>query len=151
MTPHVIAYRSLELLLGTHTFQFNCFFEDFNCVFTQIHCLSRVLALHSPYLVMMMHVHCMRQASYFMVRASVLQQVHLLPVRTHKPFNNTVYFVTIFVFGPKCLFILSSDFCFFFRTILYLPYTTILIMLGILWSCSPPQFFCPINLQVFSN
>ena len=43
MTSHVIAYRSLELLFGTHTFNFNCFFEDFNCVFTQIRCLSRVL------------------------------------------------------------------------------------------------------------
>ena len=42
-TPHVIAYRSLELLFGTHTFHFNCFFEDFNCVFTQKGCLSRVL------------------------------------------------------------------------------------------------------------
>ena len=37
------AYRSLGLLFGTHTFHFNCFFEDFNCVFTQIRCLSRVL------------------------------------------------------------------------------------------------------------
>ena len=44
MTSHVIAYRSLELLFGTHTFNFNCFFDDFNCVFTQIRCLSRVLA-----------------------------------------------------------------------------------------------------------
>ena len=43
MTSHVIAYRSLELLFGTHTFNFNCFFDDFNCVFTQIRCLSRVL------------------------------------------------------------------------------------------------------------
>ena len=43
MTSHVIAYRSLELLFGTHTFHFNCFFEDFNCIFTQIRCLSRVL------------------------------------------------------------------------------------------------------------
>ena len=43
MTSYVIAYRSLELLFGTHTFHFNCFFDDFNCVFTQIHCLSRVL------------------------------------------------------------------------------------------------------------
>ena len=25
MTSHVIAYRSLELLFGTHTFHFNCF------------------------------------------------------------------------------------------------------------------------------
>ena len=45
MTSHVIAYRSLELLFGTHTFHFNCFFEDFNCVFTQIRCLSRVLVV----------------------------------------------------------------------------------------------------------
>ena len=45
MTSHVIAYRSLELLFGTHTFHFNCFFDDFNCVFTQIRCLSRVLVL----------------------------------------------------------------------------------------------------------
>ena len=45
MTSHVIAYRSLELLFGTHTFHFNCFFEDFNCVFTQIRCLSRVLII----------------------------------------------------------------------------------------------------------
>ena len=45
MTSHVIAYRSLELLFGTHTFNFNCFFEDFNCVFTQIRCLSRVLCV----------------------------------------------------------------------------------------------------------
>ena len=44
MTSHVIAYRSLELLFGTHTFHFNCLFEDFNCVFTQIRCLSRVLS-----------------------------------------------------------------------------------------------------------
>ena len=44
MTSHVIAYRSLELLFGTHTFHFICFFEDFNCVFTQIRCLSRVLS-----------------------------------------------------------------------------------------------------------
>ena len=43
MTSHVIAYQSLELLFGTHTFHFNCFLEDFNCVFTQIRCLSRVL------------------------------------------------------------------------------------------------------------
>ena len=43
MKSHVIAYRLLELLFGTHTFHFNCFFEDFNCVFTQIRCLSRVL------------------------------------------------------------------------------------------------------------
>ena len=43
MTSHVIAYRWLELLFGTHTFHFNCFFEDFNCVFMQIRCLSRVL------------------------------------------------------------------------------------------------------------
>ena len=39
----LIAYRSLELLFVTHTFHFNCFFEDLNCVFTQIRCLSRVL------------------------------------------------------------------------------------------------------------
>ena len=45
ITSHVIAYRSLELLFSTHTFHFNCFFEDFNCVFTQIRCLSRVLVL----------------------------------------------------------------------------------------------------------
>ena len=43
MTSHVIAYRSTELLFGTHTFNFNCFFDDFNCVFTQIRCLSRLL------------------------------------------------------------------------------------------------------------
>ena len=43
MTSHVIAYRSLELLFGTHAFNFNCFIEDLNCVFTQIRCLSRVL------------------------------------------------------------------------------------------------------------
>ena len=43
MTSHVIAYQSLELLFGTHTFHFNCFFENFNCVFTQIRCLFRVL------------------------------------------------------------------------------------------------------------
>ena len=49
MTSHVIAYRSLELLFGTHTFHFNCFFEDFNCVFTQIRYLSRVLGLLAFY------------------------------------------------------------------------------------------------------
>ena len=43
MTSHGIAYRSAELLFGTHTINFNCFFDDFNCVFTQISCLSRVL------------------------------------------------------------------------------------------------------------
>ena len=49
MTSHVIAYRSLELLFSTHTFNFNCFFEDFNCVFTQIRCLSRVLNMCTKY------------------------------------------------------------------------------------------------------
>ena len=44
LTSHVIAYRSLELLFSMHTFNFNCFFEDFNCVFTQIRSLSRVLS-----------------------------------------------------------------------------------------------------------
>ena len=43
MTSHTIAYRSTELLFGTHTFNFNCFFYDFNCVYTQIRCLSRLL------------------------------------------------------------------------------------------------------------
>ena len=43
MTSHVIAYRSTELLFGTHTFNYNCFFDYFNCVFTQIRCLSRLL------------------------------------------------------------------------------------------------------------
>ena len=43
MISHVIAYRSTELLFGTHTFNFSCFFDDFNCVFTQIRCLSRLL------------------------------------------------------------------------------------------------------------
>ena len=43
MTSHEIAYRSTELLFGMHTFNFNCFFEDFNSVFTQIRCLSRLL------------------------------------------------------------------------------------------------------------
>ena len=45
MTWHVIAYQSTELLFGTHTFNFNCFFDDFNCVFTQIRGLSRLLVL----------------------------------------------------------------------------------------------------------
>ena len=45
MKSHVIAYRSLELLFGTHTFHFNCFFKDINCIFTQILCLSRVLCV----------------------------------------------------------------------------------------------------------
>ena len=43
MRLHLIAYRSLELLLGMHTFNFNCFFDDFNCILTQICCLSRLL------------------------------------------------------------------------------------------------------------
>ena len=43
MVRNDIAYRSVELLFGTHTFHFNSFFEDFNCIFTQIRCLSRVL------------------------------------------------------------------------------------------------------------
>ena len=55
MTSHVIAYRSLELLFGTHTFHFNCFFEDFNCVFTQIRCLSRVLNMFKTYLLFSIH------------------------------------------------------------------------------------------------
>ena len=43
MVRNDIAYQSLELLFGTHTFNSNCFFEDLNCVFTQKCCLSRVL------------------------------------------------------------------------------------------------------------
>ena len=46
-----IACNCITMLFGTHTFHFNCFFEDFNCVFTQISCLSRVLLqaeLHGP-------------------------------------------------------------------------------------------------------
>ena len=48
IASHVIAYRSTELLFGTHTFNFNCFFDDFNCVFTQIRCLSRLLLIVLP-------------------------------------------------------------------------------------------------------
>ena len=44
MTSLVTAYRSNELLFGTHAFNFNCFLDDFNCVFTQIHCLSVLLS-----------------------------------------------------------------------------------------------------------
>ena len=47
MTSHVIAYRKTELLFGTHTFNFNCFFDYFNCVFTQIRCLSRLLNMNN--------------------------------------------------------------------------------------------------------
>ena len=43
MTSHVIAYRSKELLFGTHAFNFNCFLDDFNYVLTQIRCLSVLL------------------------------------------------------------------------------------------------------------
>ena len=59
MTSHVIAYRSLELLFGTHTFNFNCFFEDFNCVLTQIRCLSRVLGVAALYCFQLYNV-CVR-------------------------------------------------------------------------------------------
>ena len=38
---HVIAYRSVELLLGTHAF--NCFLDYSNCVFTQIRTLAVLL------------------------------------------------------------------------------------------------------------
>ena len=34
MTLHVIAYRSKELLFGTHAFNFNCFLDDLNCVYS---------------------------------------------------------------------------------------------------------------------
>ena len=47
MISHVIAYRSTELLFGMHTFNFNCFFDDFNSVFTQISCLSRLLHVYT--------------------------------------------------------------------------------------------------------
>ena len=60
MASHVIAYQSLELLFGTHTFHFNCFFEDFNCVFTQIRCLSRVLNSPCVYLQKFDRYHCAR-------------------------------------------------------------------------------------------
>ena len=50
MTSHVIAYRSLKLLFGTHTFHFNCFFDDFYCVFAQIRCLSSTPASNLGYL-----------------------------------------------------------------------------------------------------
>ena len=33
----------VRIAFGTHTFHFNCFFDDLNCIFTQIRCLSRVL------------------------------------------------------------------------------------------------------------
>ena len=62
MTLHVIAYRSLELLFGTHTFHFNCIFEDFNCVFTQICCLSRVLYNAKEFHAMLKY--CMLQKSF---------------------------------------------------------------------------------------
>ena len=39
----MLASKKTELLFGTHTFNFNCIFDDFKCVFTQIHCLSRLL------------------------------------------------------------------------------------------------------------
>ena len=47
MDQIVLAYRSTELLFSTHTFNFNCFFDDFNRVFTHIRCLSRLLDILS--------------------------------------------------------------------------------------------------------
>ena len=47
MASHVIAYRSKELLFGTHAYNFNCFLDDFNCVLTQICCLSVLLVLNT--------------------------------------------------------------------------------------------------------
>ena len=44
MTSHVIANRLMELFFGMHTFNFNCFFDDFNCVFMQIRSLPRLLS-----------------------------------------------------------------------------------------------------------
>ena len=49
MTSHVIAYQSLELLFGMHTFHFNCFFDDFYCVFTQIRSLSKKKIVAFPW------------------------------------------------------------------------------------------------------
>ena len=43
MSSHVIAYRSKELLFGTHAFNFNCFLDDLNFISTQIRCLSVLL------------------------------------------------------------------------------------------------------------
>ena len=48
ITSHVNANRMTELLFGTHTYNFNCFFNDFNCIFTQISCLSRLLSFDFP-------------------------------------------------------------------------------------------------------
>ena len=45
MTSQVIAYQLLELLFGTHTFHFDCFFEDFNCVLTPIQGFSLASAI----------------------------------------------------------------------------------------------------------
>ena len=56
MTSHVIAYRLTELLFGTHTFNFNCFFDDFYCVFTQIRCLSRLLQNSTKFGVWVTHM-----------------------------------------------------------------------------------------------
>ena len=69
MTSHVFAYRSSELLFGTHTFHFNCFFEDFNCVFTQIRCLSRVLN-HAGYVI---------QSSPIFIYHNQLEEFQILP------------------------------------------------------------------------
>ena len=83
MTSHVIAYRSLELLFGTHTFHLNCFFEDFNCVFTQIRCLSRVLCLINLGQVGMGRVLCgpsWHGPSWFWAELSIIHMVDVSDV-----------------------------------------------------------------------
>ena len=39
-TLNVNEHRLVKVSFGIHTFNFNCFLDDFTCVFTQIRCLS---------------------------------------------------------------------------------------------------------------
>ena len=89
MTWHVIAYRSTELLFGTHTFTFSCFFDGFNCVFTQISCLSRLLAyLKNTFPIYLLCSRTIAQIPTFL-SLKKFKKVHLSNHLKKTPFGST--------------------------------------------------------------
>ena len=115
MTSHVIAYRLLELLFGTHTFHFNCFFDDFNCAFTQIRCLSRVLSMVVRFSLLTAY----RTLWYWAVYISVIvvnQVINLKCYGTRCGRHETIIFGKFRHFYVRYLYTLSS-FIFLFHII----------------------------------
>ena len=66
----------VSIAFGTHTFNFNCFFEDFYCLFTQIRSSYRVLLLTTLLFIPIPANNFLSWISHLLLMSAVLIQIH---------------------------------------------------------------------------